>query len=481
MASSSPSVSPDARIGERFDIAIIGAGSAGLIGADFAATLGAKVALLENNRIGGDCTWTGCVPSKSLIRAAHVAHDAAHSARFGVDVGSPRTEMPRVRRWVRSTVASVYEHTTPEVLERRGIKVLIGPTAFVDPHTIACGAGRVVAKHVLICTGARPAIPDLDGLGSAPFLTYNTLFDLDTLPSHLIVLGAGPLGVEMAQTFRRLGAQVTIVAPKTLAREEPETQALIAEILGREGVNVVPERGVRVRAVSGGVELCTATRAIPGDRLLVAAGRTPNVESLSLERAGVTYDVRGIRVDRYLRTNVKHILAAGDVTGGAQFSHLAGWEAFQAVRNALLPGHAVARSDAMPAATFSDPEVARVGPTEGEARAKFGRVVRAHYWPMSKADRAVCDGETQGFIKLLTRGGRAVIGGTIVASRAGEMIAEVTLAVRNGLSVDTLAGTIHAYPTWSSAVQLAALDAMMARFASSRSGRVIRWLSRISR
>ncbi|HVT40299.1 MAG TPA: FAD-dependent oxidoreductase [Gemmatimonadaceae bacterium] len=463
------------------DLAIVGAGSAGLIGADFAATLGAKVALLESHRIGGDCTWTGCVPSKALIRAAHLAHDAGHGAPFGIEVTSAHADMPRVRERIRGAVATIYEHTTPEALKGRGVCVCIGPTAFVDAHTIGCGDQRFVAKHVLICTGARATIPHVEGLSGVPFLTYETLFELDALPSHLIVMGTGPIGVEIAQAFGRLGARVTIVGPQLLAREEPETQALIAHILRREGVEVVLERATHVGRVNGAVELRTATRAFTGDRLLVAAGRTPNVASLALERAGVAHDATGIRVDKYLRTNVRQVYACGDVIGGAQFSHLAGWQAFQAVRNALLPGRAAGLPDALPAATFSDPEVARVGFTEAEARTALGARVEAHSWPMSKADRAVCDGQTDGFIKLITLGGRKIIGGTIVAARAGEMIAELTLAVRMGLSVDTIAGTIHAYPTWSSAVQLAALDVMMARFRTSRGGRMIRWLSRLSR
>ena len=465
----------------RFDLAIIGAGSAGLIGADFAATLGARVALLENNRIGGDCTWTGCVPSKSLIRAAHLAHDPGRSAQFGIDTGPARANMPRVRARVRAAIANIYAHTTPEALASRGIDVFIGATEFVDARTITCGDRRLTAKRVLICTGARAAVPDVPGLRDVPFLTYDSLFDLDALPAHLLVMGAGPIGVEMAQAFRRLGARVTMVSPSVLKREEPETRSLLCEILAREGVEVVPAGAVRASAVRGGIEISTATQSVTGDRLLVAAGRTPNVDSVGLERAGVSHDRRGIHVDKYLRTNVKHIYACGDVIGGAQFSHLAGWQAFQAVRNALLPGRSAGVTDVVPSATFSDPEVARVGPTEAEARERFGDGVEAYYWPMSKADRAVCDGETDGFIKLVTHRGRKVLGATIVATRAGEMIAEVTLAVQRGLNVNALAGTIHAYPTWSSAVQLAALDVLTAKLKSSRTGRFVRWLSRLTR
>jgi pyruvate/2-oxoglutarate dehydrogenase complex dihydrolipoamide dehydrogenase (E3) component len=465
----------------RFDIAIIGAGSAGLIGADFAATLGAKVALLESHRIGGDCTSRGCVPSKTLIHAAHVRHEVMRGPRYGIETREARADMARVRGWVQHAIGTIYEHTTPEALENRGIRVFRGPTSFADTHTITCGDRKITAAQILICTGARAAVPDITGIHDVPFLTYDTLFDLSELPSHLVILGAGPLGVEMAQAFCRLGARVTIVGPDVLPREEPEVRSLLPLILRRDGIDVVLERAIAARASRDGIALTTPSRSVTGDCLLVAAGRAPRVDGLALDRAGVRHDQHGIRVDKYLRTSVKHIYACGDVIGGAQFSHLAGWQAFHAVRNALLPGRSAGVADVMPAVTFSDPEVARVGPTEMQARERFGSRVEAYLWPMSKSDRAVCDGETDGFIKLVTDRGRTILGATIVASRAGEMIAEMVLAIERGVTVSALAGTIHAYPTWSSAVQLAALDVMSAKLAVSRTGRVVRWLSRVTR
>lgn len=466
---------------ERFDIAIIGAGSAGLIGADFAARVGAKVALLESGRIGGDCTWTGCVPSKALLRAAHIAHDARRAAAFGIDVGEPRADMRRVRSRVHDSIAQIYQHTTPDELRERGIDVFLGPTRFEDPHTLVTGDQRIHAARVVICTGARAKVPELPGLTDTPFLTYDRLFDVDGLPGHLVVLGAGPLGVEMSQAFGRLGAGVTVIGPRVLAREEPETQTLVRAVLEREDIRVVLARGTRVRATSIGIEVDTPQGAVAGDKLLVAAGRAPRVEGLELERAGVRYGDRGIPVDAYLRTNVRHVFACGDVIGGAQFSHLAGWQCFRAVRNALLPGKSAARPIVLPAVTFTDPEVARVGWTEAEARERFGDAINVHTSPITKADRAVCDAEPDGFIKLITRPGGKIVGATIVASRAGEMIGEVALAMEQGLGVDAIAGTIHAYPTWSSAIQLAAVDIMMARLQESRIFRLARRWSGLRR
>lgn len=465
---------------DRFDIAIIGAGAAGLIGADFAARLGAKVALLENNRIGGDCTWTGCVPSKALIRAARVAHDVARAESFGIERAASRTHMPGVRDFVASAISDVYNRGTPDILRGRGLDVRIGPTSFVDPHTLLTGDRGIVAKHIVICTGARARIPPVPGLTSVPFLAYDRLFDLDRLPAHLLVMGGGPLGVEQAQAFRRLGARVTLIGPTVLPREEPETQALVAELLAREGVRVILERVSQARGVGDRIELVTANEVVTGDCLLVSAGRTPNADGLELARAGVTFSDRGIPVDRYLRTNVKHIYACGDVIGGPQFSHLAGWQCFQAVRNALLPGRSVGMPDTLPTVTFTDPEVARVGLREIEARERYGSAVRTHTWPMTKSDRAVCDGEQKGFIKLVTRRDRSILGATVVASRAGEMIDELALAMKRRTGLDALAGTIHAYPTWTITLQQFAAEVMMQRFASSWTARVLRRLSRLT-
>ncbi len=463
----------------RYDIAIVGGGSAGLIGAGFAAQLGVKVALLEKERIGGDCTWTGCVPSKTVIRSAHLAHDIARAERFGIRAERPIPDMRSVHGRVESTIAAIYEHTTPEALRARGIDAYIGPTRFVGARTLDCGEERIQARRIVICTGAHAVVPDLPGLAQLPILTYGQLFDLDTLPSHLLVLGAGPLGIEMAQAFRRLGAKVTVMAPAVLEREEPEAQTLIREILRREGVDIVLERVTEARQTGDGVELRTARACHAGERLLVAAGRAPNVDDFDLERAGVAYDAHGIKVNKYLGTTARHIYACGDVIGGPQFSHLAGYECFKAVRNALLPGRTAGKTDILPAVTFTDPEVARVGMTEAEARRRHGEKIDVHVRPMTKADRALCDGDTEGFIKFVTLGRKEILGATIVASRGGEMIAEVVLAMQSGLSIDAIAGTIHAYPTWSTDVQLAAVDILMERVTSGLSGRIVRWLSRL--
>lgn len=465
---------------DSFDLVIIGAGSAGLTGAAFAAKLGVRVALIEKHRIGGDCTWTGCVPSKALIKAAKIAHEARSAARFGVDVGPPRTEMARVRQYVRDAVARVYEMERPEELERRGIHVFIGAAELMDAQTVRVGKLELRAGRIVICTGARPSIPPIPGLADVPFFTYETLFDNDRLPEHLVVLGAGPIGLEMAQAHRRLGAEVTVVGQELLPREEPDVRKVVEEALTREGISFVYGKARGARREGGAISLDTSAGEIRGDMLLVATGRRPNVAGMGLEIVGVEHSDKGIVVDAHLRTSVKTIYAAGDVTGGAQFTHLAGWQCFQAVRNALLPGNARGFSSVVPAVTFVDPEVARVGLTEAEAREKHGDTIRVRRWDMAHSDRAVCEGDVDGFIKVVTGADGTILGASIVASRAGEMIAELALAIQHGLSLADLAATIHAYPTWSTAMQQLAADAAVEEFLSSRSGKLslglARWL-----
>ncbi len=467
-----------------YDLAVIGGGSAGITAARFAARLGARTALVEKDRIGGDCTWTGCVPSKTLLRSAKVVQEMRTAYRHGIASAEPRVDLEPVMDHVKAVVDGVYSQESPERLEAEGIDVFIGDAHFVDPHTIALGERTLTARRVLIATGARPLIPAVPGLQDAGYLTYESLWSLKDLPSHLLVVGAGPIGCELAQAFRRLGSRVTLVeaADRILLQDEPEAATTMSGVLSEEGVELrLSSPAERAWQDDRGIHLAVGGRELTGDALLVAVGRRPRVEGLDLERAGVTYGDKGISVNDRLRTSRRHIYAAGDCIGGYQFTHYAGWQGFMAVRNALLPGASRAVLDRVPWTTFTDPEVAHVGMVEAQAVARFGSAATASTWPMDRVDRALTDGATMGFLKVVHKKNGTILGATIVAARAGEMIQEWTLAIDHGLKVGDVARSIHVYPTYSMAGMQAAADIEVGRMLNGVSGRVIRGVAQLAR
>jgi pyruvate/2-oxoglutarate dehydrogenase complex dihydrolipoamide dehydrogenase (E3) component len=466
---------------QTYDIAIIGAGSGGLTAASFAARLGARVALIEKNRIGGDCTWTGCVPSKALLKAARVAHECRTAAQYGIATSPPVTDMSRVRDYVRRAIEQVYQFETPEQLRLQGIDVFLGEARFVNPQTVSAAGQTIGAKKFLITTGARSTPPSIQGIDEVPFLTYERIFENDRLPERLLVIGGGPIGVELAQAYQRLGSQVTIIARVLLPREEPQARERLEQVFLREGLRQVRNRAEAVRKEDGEIIVTAEVEEVRGDLLLIASGRSPNIAGLDLENAGVRHSAKGIPVDDQLRTNVRNIYAAGDVAGGHQFTHFAGWQAFQAVRNALLPGHSSGFTEVVPWVTFTDPEVAHVGLTEEQARAKFGGNVRVANWEMNHTDRAICDNDDAGFIKVVAKRDGTILGATIVAARAGEAITEFVLALQHGWNVSELAGSIHAYPTYSTAVQQLASQMTVESLLAGISGRLLLGLSKITR
>ncbi len=465
---------------EKYDLAIIGAGSVGLIAADFAVKLGARVALLERDRIGGDCTWSGCVPSKSLLKVAKVAHDLRTSSTFGIQSQPPVVDMVQVREYLRSTIRQIYKGTTPQALQQKGMDILLGPVSFVDSHTLSVGAQRISAKNILIATGAEPVLPSLPGLSEVSFSTYRRIFENDHLPSSMVVIGGGPVGVEIAQAYQRLGAQVTIFAERLLPKEEPEASEILIRVLEREGLQLVPERAVSVERSGNGVAVRSAGHRIECDLLLVAAGRRPTLDGLNLEAAGVRYSNQGIEVNEHLQTSIATIYAAGDVLGGEQFSHLAGWQGFQAARNALLPGSNSGFPSVMPRITFTDPEVAQVGLTSAQALAAHSDAV-VSTWPISRVDRAVCDNDREGMIKIIATPAGTILGATIVGHRAGEAIMEIVVAMQNKLKVSDLASIIHPYPTYNSGIQLLATEMAVEHSLTGFSGALLRAASRLAR
>lgn len=466
---------------QRYDLVIIGAGAGGLIAADFAVRLGAKTALVEKDRIGGDCTWTGCVPSKTLLKISKVARHVRTASRYGIKSELGSIDMAKVHDYVQGAVEQIYQGTTPEALRAKGIDVYLGGARFLDSSAISVRDNTLQGKHFLITTGAIPAIPDISGLRDVPFTTYHQIFDIRKMPRSLIVIGGGPVGSEIAQAYQRLGSQVTVVADTLLPKEDEDARQLIEHVFAEEGVRRVKGRAKSTRKEGDTIVISTGEAEAQGDLLLIAAGRKPNIDELDLERAGVKYTDKGITVDHELRTSASQIYAAGDVLGGYEFSHFAGWQAFQAVRNALLPGHSSGQTDIVPWVTFTDPEVAHVGLGEQQARSQFGDDLKVHRLPIQKVDRAVCEDDRKGFIKILAKSDGSILGATIIGERAGEAITEIVLAVQHGLTVGDVAGTIHPYPTYSTGVQLLTTQMAIEKRLSGTSGKIIRRLSAVAR
>lgn len=464
-----------------YDLLIIGGGSAGLTAADFAARLGRRVALVERHRVGGDCTWTGCIPSKTLLKTASVARDMRRAGRFGLSPASPPVDLEAVMAHVRSVIARVYQPESPGALRSRGIDVHIGAASFTGPHSVAVDGKELTARRFLIATGARPAIPPIPGLDSVHYLTYETVWDLQTLPERLAVIGAGPIGCELAQAFARLGASVTVIEaePRILPQVDPQAAQLVRESLSADGVDFLLGNPVDSVSNTGGeVRLQTESSFISVDALLVATGRRPNLAGLQLENAGVSSAPSGIPVDRRLRTNRRHIYAAGDCTGGPQFTHYAGFQGFVAARNALLPGSSRGLSPAVPWAAFTDPEIAHAGLTESEAETRHRGKAAVTRWPLAKVDRAVTDGEPEGFIKVVHRPNGKILGVTIVGRNAAEAIHEWIVAIDHGIKLASLAASIHVYPTYSLGNQQAALSETLDRFLSGTTGKILRKVPR---
>jgi pyruvate/2-oxoglutarate dehydrogenase complex dihydrolipoamide dehydrogenase (E3) component len=417
------------------------------------------------------------VPSKALLKAAKVAHETRNAAHYGVLTAQPQVDMAQVRQYIREAIQDRYQHETPEQLIRRGVDIVIGAARFLDPHALQVGERKISAEKFVIATGARPFIPDIPGLREVPFLTYLNIFENDRLPERLIVVGAGPIGAEISQAYRRLGSQVTLVDVGLLPRDEPEVAEVMGRVFAREGIRFVEGLVTEVRKAGDEVDISVQEQRFRADALLVTVGRKPVLTGLDLEQAGVAYSSNGIAVDDKLRTAAKHIYAAGDCVGGYQFTHFAGRQGYKAARNALLPGSSTGFEEWVPWTTFTDPEVAHVGLAEIQAREKHGNLVRVARWDMAQIDRAVAENNRDGFIKIVHHKDGTVLGATIVAERAGEAITEFVQALKHGLKMRDLSSVMHVYPTYSTAVQRLAGDVVMDDFLTSLTGRLVRSFS----
>lgn len=464
------------------DVAVIGAGSGGLSVASGAVQLGLKVVLFERAEMGGDCLNAGCVPSKSLIAAARAAQNGREAARFGVRFSEPDIDFAAVMAHVRRVIASIAPHDSQERFESLGVTVVREPAAFADKETLESESVKVRFDRAVIATGSRPKTPPIPGLAQTPHLTNETVFALDRRPERLLVLGGGPIGLELGQAFRRLGSEVIVIeAERALAKEDPEAAAVVLAALRREGVAV--REGVGATAVEGegaGVRLTLADGSVvPGSHLLVAAGRGAVVDGLNLEAAGVAYDGRGVRTDRSLRTSNRRVFAVGDAAGRGAFTHQAGAHASLFVRHALFAAPVNADAMVVPRVTYTEPELAAVGLTEAEARARHGSGVQVLRSEFVGNDRARAEADTAGFCKVVTGAGGKVLGATIVGAGAGDLLVPWTLAVVGKLKLSDVAQTIVAYPTRSEISKATAGSAFTTTLFSPRTRRVVALLKRL--
>ncbi|MBL8797002.1 MAG: mercuric reductase [Planctomycetia bacterium] len=439
----------------RYNLVVLGAGPAGLVCAVGAAGLGAKVALVEKHRLGGDCLNYGCVPSKALLRCSKALGELRRAAEFGIKLSGPvEVDFPAVMERMRRLRAGIGHHDAAERFKNLGIDVYFGAPRFTAPDAVSIGGQTLHFARAVVATGARASLPPIPGLAEAGALTNETVFNLTELPRRLIVIGAGPIGCELAQCFQRFGSQVALVdiVLGVLPRDDPDAAAIVRRALEADGMQL--HLGVKpTRAESDGhekrlhLEVNGQPVTLTGDAILVAAGRRPNTEDLGLEAGGIQYDKNGIQVNDYLQTTNPNVYAAGDICSPFKFTHAADALARIVIRNALFFGRAKASSLVIPWATYTDPEVAQVGLTAREANEK-GIAVQTFRVSLGELDRGILDGETEGFALAHVRQGKdEIIGATVVAAHAGDLIAEMALAMTKGLGLSALSQTIHSYPT----------------------------------
>ncbi len=451
----------------KYDLIIIGGGSAGLSAAETGALFNKKIALISEKRLGGDCLWTGCIPSKALL----------HAANRKLSWVKTRAEIDRARNYIHQ------HHDNPGFYEAKGIDVFLDKAKIIDAHTVQTKDQKLTVKDILIATGSSAFVPPIPGLDKVHYQTNETVFELENQPKSLIIIGGGPIGCELAQAFRKLGSTVHLIQrnERLIPKDEPEASQVLLKQFEQDGINVYLKTDTKsVKKTKNGIELEITQNgevtALNGDALLVAIGRVPNITDLGLENVGIQTNKSGIEVNPKLQTSIPNIYAAGDVAGTYQFTHFAGFQAAHAVQNMFLPFKRAFNPPVVPWVTFTNPEIAHVGKTAEEltqSQAKF----RAIFFEFDEVDRAVADGETNGFIKLYISS-NLIVGATIVCPRAGELIHEVALAISNKIPINKIIGTIHAYPTYSSGIQQALLE----DFRNSNSGslKAARLLSKLT-
>jgi len=446
-----------------YDLVVIGGGTAGLVSAAGAASLGARVALVERDRLGGDCLYNGCVPTKALVKSARVAHLIRHAEEYGVRSGGAEVDFPAVMDRVGRVIERAGEADSPERFRGLGVDVLLDEARFESPNRISVDGRLLETRSAIVATGSHSTTPPIDGIEEAGYVDHVGALALRRLPRSVIVVGSGPIGSEFAQIFARFGSDVTLVStsPLPLPKEDPEIGEVLRQVLLADGVTFHGGyRAEKVR-VEGAEKVMTVRNEagheveVRGEEVLIAAGRAPTAGSLALENAGIELEEKGLKVDEHLRTTAPNVYAAGDITGKYLFTHVAEYQGRNALRNALFPIQAKADHRVVPWTTFTDPEVARVGLTEEQARREHDGV-KVFRQPFGGVDRAITDGETTGLVKILTGGRGKILGGHIIGPDAGNLIHEIVLAMQKNIPIGILSTTIHVYPTLAQANQRAA-------------------------
>ena len=471
--------------GQAYDLVTIGGGPAGLVAAVIAAGLGARTALVERYRLGGDCLHTGCVPSKALLASAKAIHLRQQGSEPGITPGaSTESDFSQIMQRMRELRLRLSDHDSAQRLQQLGIDVFFGPARFENRQTISVQESQITFRRCILATGSRPAVPSIPGLDQTSYLTNETLFSLTELPARLSIIGAGPVGVEMAQAFRRFGSEVTLIdqAPQLLPREDSEASQLLLEQFQSEGIQLhLDSQVLKVEQQGQGhllhLQSSAQTETVAGDQLLVATGRQANVEDLNLEAAGIQHTSGGVDVDPRLRTGNRRVFAAGDVTGKQQFTHAADAMARLCIRNAFFFGRQRWQQRSVPHTTYTDPEIAQIGLTTAEAD-RQGIPLDTYREPLSQIDRCVLEGQEQGLVIVHCKPGRGqVVGATVVGPQAGDLINTFSLLMSRNLSLGALSNAIHCYPTQSQVLQRIGDQFQRTRLTSLTA----RWLKRIIR
>jgi len=467
------------------DICVIGAGSGGLTVAAGAAQMGASVALVEKGAMGGDCLNTGCVPSKSLLAAGHAAQSARGSSRFGIKLSPPETDWQQVHRHVHEVIAAIAPNDSVQRFESLGVQVVQAAASFVDGRAVQAGMQRIRARYFVVATGSSAFVPPIDGLNDLPYFTNENIFDNRNPIEHLIVIGGGPIGMEMAQAHRRLGAKVTVMeVARLLPKDDAELTRIVIGKLSGEGIGFHEGgRNLRLEKAADGItaycETDAGKQSVTGSHLLIATGRRANVDGLNLEAAGVKFSARGIQVDTRLRSSNRRIFAIGDVTGPYQFTHMAAYQAGIVIRNVLFKLPAKVNYSSAPWVTYTDPELAHVGMSEADASAR-GMNVRVLKWPFAENDRAQAERRIEGLVKVVTTSKGKILGASIVGLHAGELIQPWVLAISQGLKIGAMAGMIAPYPTLAEANKRIAGSFYTPQLFSERTRKIVRFLMRWS-